>query len=1057
MRKLVYLAIAMLLPGSLLAEPIKKDAAKAKAAAFLQQKMTATNGRRAPQNLSLESNEPEGAAYYVFKNGTKGFAIVAGDDRFGDVIGYSEDGVLNEAQMPEALRLSLQDYAAAVKFAQENNIEVKKGPRKAERANINHFVNFAWDQSGKYDQYNSACPEGCSTGCMAVSTAMIMAYYKYPETLPAVYNSNVTEQASNAEWSPNYSALQSSYTSNYNLGEMPRFLRHVADALNTSYSTSGSGALAGALIPAFKTFGYDPGMRTIMRDSYSQEDWDEIIYEELAAGRPVSFYGEHNQLGGHSYIADGYQASTGFFYINWGWGGTCNGWFDMGILNPFVTYFGSWAGMGYTCPPAGFTGGLNAVIGIQPKQEGTVTEEVLVLNCEDMRRNGSSVQAEIFNRTGSGYRGSIRWAVLNADGTFSLIDGNETSYGYSDAYIYANLNPNTLTLADGTYRLVPVCKKNDETEWNLCTGYRQRYVDVTIEGGAVVTVDVHPVRNVKVDNVCYYGTTGSAETQYLEYVLTLNNLGDDVYSNLMISAVRSDGTRVGGSSMYVGLNAGQKKTMSLFLEKGTGFNSLSDPTYEVTIKYNNETIWTGVVTTSTNYANYTTYTGVDFEDYEYVEGNAYLYSTSLTGSINIINSSYSSWSGSYSPSSYIFNGPVRITLKDENKEIVGETVQQFVVQKGAEQAYPVNFEGLKSGKKYYLTCEALTSTRSGSTYSQKVDKSYFSDFAIMVKVGIPYYTETGVLERVTPEDSGVTDLPENTAAVDFSKFDASIVNLSSIKNENCLYIFPAGATVPAELSGKNVVVGGVAEKITLVDGKPVVFPVAFTAQEITFARTFTNYNNGGTGGWNTIVLPFEATPTLDGANIDWFHSKSDASGRKFWLYKYTNGVGGTVYFDYASERKMQANVPYLLAVPGDKWGEQYDLHNKEFVFRGENAAVKANVEPATKSGEYVFNGTFAVADCKNAYKLNEAGDFFELQTVDATEQPFRAYFANADESTSNAARVLRVARSETDGIVNMENVGMTTENEPVYNLNGQRMQQLQRGVNIVGGKKILKK
>ena len=70
-----------------------------------------------------------------------------------------------------------------------------------------------------------------------------------------------------------------------------------------------------------------------------------------------------------------------------------------------------------------------------------------------------------------------------------------------------------------------------------------------------------------------------------------------------------------------------------------------------------------------------------------------------------------------------------------------------------------------------------------------------------------------------------------------------------------------------------------AEKITLADGKPVVFPVDFTATEITYARTFTNFNNGGTGGWNTIVLPFEATPTINGANIDWFHSKNDASGR----------------------------------------------------------------------------------------------------------------------------------------------------------------------------------
>ena len=211
-----------------------------------------------------------------------------------------------------------------------------------------------------------------------------------------------------------------------------------------------------------------------------------------------------------------------------------------------------------------------------------------------------------------------------------------------------------------------------------------------------------------------------------------------------------------------------------------------------------------------------------------------------------------------------------------------------------------------------------------------------------------------------------------------------------------------------------------------------------------------------TGVGTPSCCPFRLV-TVDGANIDWFHSKSDASGRKFWLYKYTNGVGGTVYFDYASERKMQANVPYLLAVPGDKWGEKYDLHNKEFIFRGSNAAVKSNVEPVIKSGEYVFNGTFAIADCKNAYKLNEDGDFFELQTENATELPFRAYFANADESTSNAARVLRVARSETDGIVQMESDELTNENQPIYNLNGQRMQQMQRGVNIVGGKKILKK
>jgi hypothetical protein len=44
MKRFVYLALAMLMPGMLLAAPVKKDAAKMKAAAFLQQKIAATSG-----------------------------------------------------------------------------------------------------------------------------------------------------------------------------------------------------------------------------------------------------------------------------------------------------------------------------------------------------------------------------------------------------------------------------------------------------------------------------------------------------------------------------------------------------------------------------------------------------------------------------------------------------------------------------------------------------------------------------------------------------------------------------------------------------------------------------------------------------------------------------------------------------------------------------------------------------------------------------------------------------------------------------------------------------
>lgn len=53
----------MLMPGILMAAPVNKEAAKAKAAAVLQQQAATTSTRKAPQRLSLESAQSEGSAY----------------------------------------------------------------------------------------------------------------------------------------------------------------------------------------------------------------------------------------------------------------------------------------------------------------------------------------------------------------------------------------------------------------------------------------------------------------------------------------------------------------------------------------------------------------------------------------------------------------------------------------------------------------------------------------------------------------------------------------------------------------------------------------------------------------------------------------------------------------------------------------------------------------------------------------------------------------------------------------------------------------------------------
>lgn len=1037
MKRFVYLAFAMLMPGMLMAAPVKKDAAKMKAAAFLQQKIAATSGRRAPQNLSLTSSEEEGSAYYVFKNGNKGFAIVAGDDRFGDVIGYSEDGVLNEAQMPEALRLTLQDYAAAVKFAQENNIEVKKGPRKAERTNISHFVNFAYDQDSPY---NNECPGAgdkthCSLGCVAVATGMILSYYQFPKTMHEVlgYTSGAVTNEYLEPWDPDWKTTGG-------VQSLAKFLHYVANSLGTSYEEDGSGAKGSAFVPTMKGWGYSQNMRTIRRDSYSAEDWEDAIYAELAEQRPVYLYGYGNDvMGGHAYICDGYQASTGFYYINWGWGGTCNGWFDMAILNPFLQYFDKWSRMGYPCAPTGFTGNLQAVIGIQPAPEGEIVDNSTnVLTTDNFTASNSSISCWFYNFNTASYTGTVSWAILNDDGTFNVIESaTKTTVRnlYESSMQTVNVNLSNFGLADGTYKIAPVCKTNEATEWSLCEGYRQKYADVTVVGDNI-TIIAHPVKNITVDGVYYQGVSGN----YYEVIITFRNNGDDIFGNMYVTG-EYNGTKLTGTSMSVAVKAGETQSVSAFIDKPGG-SGTSNP-FKVTVNYLNDKLWEGEISTPAMYTSDILYSKFVLDNYTAESNKGVVMGSDIHGYVEL------------TADGSDFKLPVKITLKDDEGKEVYTTVQQYYVKNGETKQYVIDANNLAIGKTYTMFVDAIRTTRSYSTYTESTWKRFFGQagWPIELLSGLYYYDEKGLKTSALGENVALTG---DVAAVDVTTIDPVKVDFSGITNDNCIYLLKKNATIPAELDGKNVVVGGVAEKITLTDGKPVVFPVEFTADEISYTRIFEKGNNGDDQGWQTIVLPFNAKVTVDGNPQDWFHSKSE-NGLKFWLFKYTNGVGGTVYFDFETANTMIANEPYLIAVPGNKWGEKYNLTNKEFTFKGTNVTVKGNVAVEKKGGEYIFNGTYTLANFTNGYKLNEAGDFFELQTENATELPFRAYFANADESTSNAARVLRVARSETDGIVQMEIDELTNENQPIYNLNGQRMQQMKRGVNIVGGKKVLTK
>ena len=62
--------------------------------------------------------------------------------------------------------------------------------------------------------------------------------------------------------------------------------------------------------------------------SYDNDDnnWDNILYEELSSNRPIIYTG-----GNHAWVIDGYQ--DGAFHMNWGWDGDMDGYYKVsGII-----------------------------------------------------------------------------------------------------------------------------------------------------------------------------------------------------------------------------------------------------------------------------------------------------------------------------------------------------------------------------------------------------------------------------------------------------------------------------------------------------------------------------------------------------------------------------------------------------------------------------------------------------------------------------------------------------------------------------------------------------
>lgn len=301
--------------------------------------------------------------YNIDKNG--GFVIISGNDKSAtSVLGYADEGSFDAENIPENLQYLLDEYSRQIEFINEQGIDCRKGTKADSNDDANdvsrQLLTTSWFQT---DVYASACP-GDYTGCVATAMAQVMNYWEWPvQGHGSHVNGNCLNQAIDFSASHyNWSNMLDDYAGNYSDTEGDAVAKLMADcgaAVNMRYIQGGSSAYSAeiphALVSYFK---YATTARYIERNDY-KGNWNQMLIDELKAGRPVCYGGLSIFSGAHEFVCDGYRGD-GYFHFNLALDGLGAGYYQTSAIGH---------------QDFGYNYEQNVVIGICPDYEGECTNE----------------------------------------------------------------------------------------------------------------------------------------------------------------------------------------------------------------------------------------------------------------------------------------------------------------------------------------------------------------------------------------------------------------------------------------------------------------------------------------------------------------------------------------------------------------------------------------------------------------------------------------------------------------------------------------------------------
>ena len=568
MKRTLLTIVALLLLQLGWANPVTENEARQKAMEFIAKKKGVKprmmKAAKAPLKSQSQQQATATQSYYAFNVGQEqGFVLVSGDDRTPAILGYSDNGAFDADRIPANMRAWLQGY-------EEQLEKLKRGAQAAKagvtRPRIEPLLKSKWYQD---EPYWSDCPidpntgDTCMTGCAATAMAQILNYYKYPEvtttTIPA-YTWNGTTYPAIAPTAIDWANMldvykKGAYTEDQRMA-VAHLMRLCGQALQMQYSSYVSNAYGEYFVGAFcDYFGYDKGIRYMPRELFVASEWNDMIYEELAAARPV-FYGGQSTGGGHAFVVDGYDADE-LFYVNWGWGGYCDGSFLLSVLDPHDN-----SGIGASSSSDGYSMGQVALIGIQKPQEQA--EAKVGLAVDELSANDNyAVDDYVRLKSAGTFTVPLHVGVINLDpqsqkynvalGVYDELDSlvEQTTLFTTQALDHLSWQgwngkkAICKKLGDGTYHFRLLCKVNGTKEWQLAMSAAAHPLTATIRQDTMTVTASYYALTAEMECVTATPTVG----EIASFKANVTNAGSFFNQTLCLYV---NGEMVGGQMFDLG-------------------------------------------------------------------------------------------------------------------------------------------------------------------------------------------------------------------------------------------------------------------------------------------------------------------------------------------------------------------------------------------------------------------------------------------------------------------------------------------------------------------------